>query len=421
MTRPVAILILFGACATAQIPQRMTLEEAEAIALKNHPAITAAQFSAEAAEEGPVQANAARYPVVQGSLTGAGAPENSRLAAGALNNPVIYSRLATGFSVNQMLLDFGRTSNLVASSRSRAQAEQERANATRNQILLEVDRAYFEVLRSQAVLRVAEATVGSRQLVADQVTELQRARLKSGLDVSFANVSLEEAKLLVASAKNNVAASKANLSAALGYQQTQPLELAEEPFRIEPLALPELVERALRNRPDLKAGGLDVEAAQRFAKAEKARSYPQVNAIASAGWIPEGSEALRSGFGAVGLNVTLPFLNGGLYKSQQTEALLRERAARERVKDLENRIVRDIQVALLNVNTSAERTELSRRLLEQASQALELAQARYDLGLSSIVELSQAQLAQTSAAIQNTNAKYEYQLNRSVLNYHIGR
>jgi outer membrane protein len=407
--------------AAGQTRQRLTLQEAEEIALRNHPAISAAQFSAEAAEEAPVQAAAARHPIVQASFTGAGAPENTRLAAGAINNPIIYSRAAAGFTASQLLLDFGRTSNLVASSRSRAQAEQERVNATRNDVLLAVDRAYFELLRSQAVLRVAEATVGARQIVVDQVTELQKARLKSGLDVSFASVSLEEARLLVASAKNDVAAANANLSNALGYQQTQSFELAEQPFLVEPLTLSELVERALRNRPDLKASTFEVEAAQRFVQAEKARSYPQVSAIASAGWSPTRAEALRAGFGAVGLNVTLPFLNGGLYRSQQTEAHLRERAARERVKELENRVARDIQVALMNVNTSAERAELTQRLLEQAAQALDLAQARYDLGLSSIVELSQAQLAETSAAIQNTNAKYEYQMNRAVLEYHVGR
>jgi outer membrane protein len=207
----------------------------------------------------------------------------------------------------------------------------------------------------------------------------------------------------------------------MGYQQTQSFEVSEQPLVVEPLALPELVERAFRNRPDLKANAFEVEAAQRFVQAEKARSYPQVSAIASAGWIPTRAQELRAGFGAVGVNVTLPFLNGGLYRSQQTEAHLRERAARERVKDLENRVVRDIQVALLNVNTAAERAELTRRLMEQAAQALDLAQARYDLGLSSIVELSQAQLAETSAAIQNTNAKYEYQMNRAVLEYHVGR
>jgi outer membrane protein len=77
-------------------------------------------------------------------------------------------------------------------------------------------------------------------------------------------------------------------------------------------------------------------------------------------------------------------------------------------------------VALSDANTASERLELTARLLEQASQALELAQARYDLGLSSIVELSQAQLARTTAEIQNTNARYEYQILRRTLAYHAG-
>lgn len=421
MNRTAALLLVAAALAAAQVPQRLTLEEAEQAALKNHPAVNAAHYSALAAAEGPNQAAAARQPVVYGSFTGAGAPENSRLAAGGLNNPVIYSRVATGFTVNQLLLDFGRTSRLVASSRSRAQAEQARADATRNQVLLEVDRAYFEVLRGLAVLRVAEATVRARQLVVDQVTELQKARLKSGLDVSFANVNLEEAKLLAASARNNLEAAHANLSSAMGRPRTERFELAEQPFRLEPMALSELLERAFRNRPDLKANHLDVDSARRFAQAEKARLYPQVNAIASAGWVPERDNTLRAGFGAVGFNVTLPFLNGGLYRSQKIEAELRERAAQERLKDLENRIAHDVEVALLNVNTAAERVQLSEKLLAQAGQALDLAQARYDLGLSSIIELSQAQLAQTSAAIQNASAKYDYQLQRAILDYNVGR
>jgi outer membrane protein TolC len=79
---------------------------------------------------------------------------------------------------------------------------------------------------------------------------------------------------------------------------------------------------------------------------------------------------------------------------------------------LENRIVRDIKVALLNVNNALERVSLTERLLEQSTLALDLAQSRYELGLSSIVEFSQAQLARTSAAIQHANAKYDYQLQK---------
>jgi len=421
MKRLIAALLGFALVGTAQTARRLTLEEAEELALKNHPAVTASRFAAEAAGEEPAQARAARFPIVQGNLTGAGAPDNTRLAAGAINNPVIYSRLATGFTVNQLLFDFGRTSHLVASSRSSAQAEEQNHQATRNAVLLEVDRAYFEILRAKAVLKVASQTVSARQLVVDQVNELERARLRSGLDLSFARVALEEAKLLLASAVNQLQAGEANLSEALGFASPQQFELADEPFRVEPLSLPEYEQRALRNRPDLKARSLDAEAAREHALAEKTLSYPQVNAMASAGWIPERASALRAGFGAVGLNVNLPLLNGGLFKSRQSEARLRESAAKERVKVLENRIARDIKVAWLNVNNAVERVALTESLVKQAIQTVELAQSRYELGLSSIVEYSTAQLSLTSAEIQHANAKYDYQLQRAVLNYQAGR
>jgi outer membrane protein len=61
------------------------------------------------------------------------------------------------------------------------------------------------------------------------------------------------------------------------------------------------------------------------------------------------------------------------------------------------------------------------QLLQQASLALELAQARYTLGLSSIVELSQAQLNLTQAQIEQASAKYDYQIQRAMLDYQVGR
>jgi outer membrane protein len=100
---------------------------------------------------------------------------------------------------------------------------------------------------------------------------------------------------------------------------------------------------------------------------------------------------------------------------------MRAKEAAERVHDARNRIARDVRIALLGVTTAAERVGLTARLLEQAAEALELAQSRYDLGLSSIVELSQAQLARTSAAIQNASARYDYQTQRALLDHEVGR
>ena len=70
-------------------------------------------------------------------------------------------------------------------------------------------------------------------------------------------------------------------------------------------------------------------------------------------------------------------------------------------------MIRDVRIAWLNVNNALEQLHTTEQLLQHAAEAFELADARYQNGISSIVELSQAQLNLTSAQIANTNARYE--------------
>jgi outer membrane protein len=93
----------------------------------------------------------------------------------------------------------------------------------------------------------------------------------------------------------------------------------------------------------------------------------------------------------------------------------------QQVRDLRDRIARDVRVTWLEANTAYQRVSVTAQLLQQADLALDLAQTRYQLGLASIVELSQAQLQQTDAQIGNTNARYDYLSNLSALNYQIGK
>jgi len=90
------------------------------------------------------------------------------------------------------------------------------------------------------------------------------------------------------------------------------------------------------------------------------------------------------------------------------------------VRDAEVHAVRDVKVAWLNAENAFRRLDVTARLLEQASRSLRLAETRYNLGLSSIVELSQAQLNKTSAAIASAGAKYDYQIQRTALDYQTG-
>src|ERR1035437_608688 len=199
----VFMLVSVASSAAAQNTLRLTLAEAERLAVANNPQLSAAQFNAAAASQVPLELRANFGPMLSGALTGVGADSGSRLAAGGLNNPVIYNRIGTGLLLSQLVTDFGRTGNLVSSAKLHAQAQDQVTQTTRAQILLAVNQAYFGALRAEAVLKVAQQTVSARQLVADQISVLARSNLKSTLDVSFANVNLSDARLLLASARSD--------------------------------------------------------------------------------------------------------------------------------------------------------------------------------------------------------------------------
>jgi outer membrane protein len=122
----------------------------------------------------------------------------------------------------------------------------------------------------------------------------------------------------------------------------------------------------------------------------------------------------------VGGNVSVPIFNGFLYTSQAREAKYRAQAAAEKSRDLRDRIVRDVRTSWLQTNNNWQRMTVTAQLVKQANLAIELAQTRYKLGLSSIVELTQAQLQQTSAQIEDTSARYQYRLSLSTLSYEMG-
>lgn len=406
----------------AQSVQTLSLADAEKLAIQNHPQIQIATSLAAAAGARVQQARSAYYPQAYGSLTGVDSENNSRIAAGGLNNPIIYERYSNGVTVGQLLTDFGRTHELVKSSSYHAQARQEDVIATRANVLLQVDQAYFAALKAQTVLRVAEKTVKTRQLVADQVSTLAKNKLKSGLDVSFANVDLSQAQLLLVQAQNDLQASFADLSASLGYAEQKIFQLVDEPLPAAPSAdLPLLLHQALQNRPELLSQQLDVNSAKSYATAERDLWFPTITAVGTAGLTPYGADQLAPRYAAAGFNVNVPLFNGHLYGALRSEADSQAQAQQQYLRDLQNRVVRDVQKAWLNSNSAFQRMSLTDELLKSATQALDLAQERYKLGLSSIIELSQAQLNETQAEIAQAGAKYDYEAQLSALNYQIGR
>lgn len=401
---------------------RLSRKDAEAIALKNNPAISVARLGALASHQVTREVRSNLWPTAYANLTAVDAHDDSRIAAGGLNNPIIFERAAYGATVSQLVTDFGRTTNLAASADLHAKAQDFNTMATREQVLLTVDQAFYGALQAQAVLKVAQQTVQSRQLLADQVSALTSSKLKSDLDLSFAKVNLAQAKLLQLDAENNAQAALSSLSAVLGYSTLQAITLVED---TAPLTPPDggpdaLIAEAFSKRPELLALDFEAQSSQKLRNAEHDQLYPTISLLGAIGDTPVRDLRLSNWYGAVGVNMQIPIFNGFLYAAKTHEADLRAQAATQRIMDLRNRIARDVRTAWLDASTSYERLSVSAQLLDQANQALGLAETRYKLGLGSIVELSQAQLQQTQAEIGDAQAGYEYRHALAVLRYQTG-
>jgi len=409
-----------GAVAAAQ--QTLSLAQAEAIALKNNPQMSVSRLKAMIAGQLVREQRSALLPNASINLTGVEANPGSRVAAGALNNPVLFSRAAEGAVLTQLITDFGRTTNLVSSAQSEAKAEEENAAATRAQILLAVDRAFYGALETQALVRVAEETVQARQTLADKVAALAKAKLKSDLDLSFANVDLSRAKLLRLAARNNAESSLAELSALLGYPEMQHFQLVEESAAVtapgeDPTPL---IREALQQRPEINAMRLEEQSAEKFSRAEHDLWRPTISAIGVVGEAPVRDDRIPNWYGAAGVNIQVPVFNGFLNNARAKAADLQTEVRHQRLLDAQNNIARDVRLAWQDSNRAYEQLSVTKEFRQEANLALELAQSRYELGLSSIVEFSQAELQKTEADISDTAARYQSELAGRMLRYVTG-
>ena len=425
MKRAVQIHLGFLLAANGWAQTALTLKDAEALAIKNHPQVQAAQLNYKASQQGVAEARSAYFPTVQGAITGSQGNPQGRIGAGSLVASRLWDRFGQGIVVNQLITDSGRTRNLVASSRLDAQASSQTFEATRYDVLLRVNQAYFDALRAQGLVKVADETVAARQLLVDQVTELAQNKLRSQLDVSYASVYLAQAKLLQIRTQAGVEQAFAELTRALGLDQQQPFKLNDEPLPASPPAnSAEMVAQAFQQRPELAGSRLERQSAYKFELAERDLAYPTVSLIGVGGFIPYihqlTTQTVPPEYESAAVNVEIPIFNGGLFGARRDAARFKAQAADQKVRDLEQSIARDVRVAWSDADTAYHQLDVTAELLRQATMALDLAQGRYNLGLSSIVELTQAQLNLTQAEVESLSAKYDYQRSYAGLRYAAG-
>ncbi len=400
----------------------LTIAQAESIAVANQPRLLAAQLRTRAAVQRVREARSGLFPTVAFNATGvAVADTGTSTAAGALTTSSISDRFAYGGNLVQLVTDFGRTSALVGAQRSLADAQKDLTTLTAARIRLNVRSAYFQVMGAEAVLHAAQEAQGNRQLIVRQITALAGGQLRSTLDVSFASVLESEAELAVVRAESSVQQQRTRLSSAMGQLQPVTATLVEEqlPSQLPPDPSSYLAQ-ADAQRADLNAAIAQQHAASRFADSERRLNYPTLNALGAAGQIPFHDRTLQGNYAAAGFNLSIPVLNGGLFAARRTEAELESTARTRDAEEVKLEVNEQVQNDWSQAMEAYRSLDVSARLVAQSKESLRLAQARYQAGLGSIVELNEAQLSETSAEINAAGVTYTYLTRRAELDFAAG-
>ncbi|MHB1207510.1 MAG: TolC family protein [Rhodospirillaceae bacterium] len=419
---PFFLLMARGAPASAQ--DSLSLDEARRIAVANHPLLRAAELTRDAAAESVSIARSSYFPQVNADAVRAFADAGTRIAAtGGLNDPTIIDRGSFGVGASQLITDFGRTSSLVESAKHQLEASRDRTALTEAQVVLNVTQAYFDVLRAQSLLKVAESTRQSRQTLFDQISNLRNAKMRSDLDLSIARQGLADAELLLLRARTGIDNGYADLGEALGSDaggRPALSDTADIPAPPEDLAA--LQSLAADRNPALRALAEEVKSAREAAAAEARNGYPTVSAVGYAGVTPQRDPGgtIHSNYLAGGVTLDIPLFAGGRLAAREKQASLKADALQQTYNDRHNVLSRDVNIAFGNARTAFENIGVTDQLQRNAQQTLDLTQARYTIGQSSIVDLNQAQLAATQAQIAHTDALFAYRLQRAVLDYETG-
>ena len=406
----------------------ITRSDAERLALKNNPRITANHLLALAAGQVTRQTRSADLPQIYGSATADKAEDGSRIGAGALTDSRLYSHAGAGGTLTQLITDFGHTHDLVATNKLQQKAQDKTTVATEQDVLMTTDEAFYRLLDAQSLLQVAKATVAARGDVQNLTSALTKSALKSNLDLDIASADLSQSQLLQLDAENALASASAALAAVLA-APSDTIYQAIEDSAAAPPPPPDtnssvaLNAAAQTQRPDLQALKLNAEAYQKFARAQQLQHLPTISALATGGVTPVAPDGIfvPNWYAAGGVNLTLPVFTGFRIDAQAQEARFRQKATEKQAQELSDTIARDVRVGILNAQTAFRRIGVADQFRQQTAQALALAQTRYKLGLSSIVELSQAQLQSTQAAVAAVNARYDYLLALRSLDYARGQ
>ena len=431
-----ALLVLGpGAAAAAETGGRLTLKQAIAIGLREHPSLKESKERVSAAKYQIGSARAAylpqftftnnlywgnSFPATSGAAGTSGPPGLG--GVGATTSDYYINRV----SASQLIYDFGKTLGQIAQSRATYKETKEDYAGNRQQVVLDVRTSYFGYLAALRARKVTEETVRQNEELVKQARGFYDVGLKAKIDVTKAEANLYDAEASLIRAKNTVDLTRVTLMTAMGLK-AWPYHGVEDVIEVtrQPQSLADLKARALNQRPEIVKNRYQQDYSQAALRVARSGWFPTLNTIAAYGWsgpnAPFGSEALENKSWWVGAGLTVPIFDGLLSYHNVKTANANIRATLANREVLSQNISKEVEQVYLDVNSAWELIRATKKALEAARENYRLAQGRYQVGVGSIIEVTDAQVQYFQADLRYVQALYDYRVAEAKLDKAIGK
>ncbi|MEJ5300301.1 MAG: TolC family protein [Thermodesulforhabdaceae bacterium] len=383
----------------------LNLQRCIDISLRQHPDIWASRYSVQAAESKVGQAKSGYYP----QITATTGYSNTK----SMSTPDVTGKSFNDYigqtTLKQNLFDFGKTSAQVDVQRKSTQSSLFDSENTTVQVVFTVKQAYYSLLRAKKNCNVAAEIVKQYQLHLNQAKGLYEVGVKPKIDVTKAEVDLTNARLNLIKAENAVKIAKATLDNAMGLPRAPEYDI-EDSLTMDRLSITfeEALERAYKERADLKSIQAKIGSATRSVDLAKKDFYPNL-ATKITYSIPRNGNFSGDDWD-VGLSFNVPIFSGfsTTYKVQEAKANLGMLKANE--ESLKQKIYLEVKEAYLNMVEAQERINAAELAAKQAQENLELARGRYGVGTGSSIEMTDALVAYARSQVEYIQALYDYKI-----------
>jgi len=305
------------------------------------------------------------------------------------------------------------------------QASRESVRLSEQETVFNVKSSFYGFLLAREFSAVADEALTLAEKFRDNVKSLYDVGMASKFDLLRSEVQVANLKPQAIRARNSVEVASLGLKTVLGIALETPVEVKGE------LAAPPLdavseavVEEALAERPELRQLDYQRRIAGEMLKIARGSMMPTIG-IGGAYNLWSDSLSFRKGswqnYYAINLSITLPLFNGFEARAQigQSKAVIRELEWTR--KGLSDAIALEVRQAVINRNQARETLLSQGKNVEQAREAVRIAELNYAEGLATNLDVSTAQVALSQARTNYSQALYDCVISQAQLEKAIGR